>query len=124
MHREIIFRGIRKDNGEWTYGSLITYDNEAGTTYTITSLEDPTIFVPVIPESIGQFIGLCDCNGRKIYEGDILEYVFTKERYPVMFMGGVFLIGDRWIYIEYYDPNLYTVVDNIWSKNHRKENRS
>ena len=47
-------------------------------------------WVYVIPETIGQFTGLYDCNGNKIYEGDIVEWEKDGLMYVVRFWRGMF----------------------------------
>ena len=68
--REILFRGKRVDNGEWVEG-LIARIGEMGISNIVEKQFD--ILVPVKTETVGQFTGLTDKNGVKIFENDIIR---------------------------------------------------
>ena len=79
--REILFRGKRVDNGEWVVGDSLVHSMYKKGDVCIGVIEGLAIY-SVIPESVSEFTGLTDKNGKKIFEGDIVtnDYCLEKDK--------------------------------------------
>lgn len=128
MQREIKFRGQRVNTKEWVYGYYVVNDDKES--FIITEFYSwETICsdcampqfdsYQVIPETVGEYIGLPDKNGKEIYEGDIIHIgdkniPYIVEWHDNGFMGKAVRASDR-IGLTYWNDRI-EVIGNIYEK--------
>lgn len=114
--REILFRGKRQRIEDWVEGSLIVYPD--GDCYIARPSNNPCVLdkFNIDPATVGQFTGLTDKNGKKIFEGDILD-VMHQGVFECRWDGGNFEFGlsnsNESFGIAYVSPNDIFVIGNI-----------
>ena len=119
--REILFRGKRKDNDEWVEGHYGEYynGNKNVPCISIPSKEavSGSLCYEVILETVGQYTGMTDKNGKKIFEHDIVRiYVdFTTMQYVISYdkENARFVVGDTGFTFWSYISTKIEVIGNI-----------
>ena len=109
--RTIKFRGS-DSNGKWHYGDLVhSAQGEFVRIHDYGTNGFYKWFSDVVPESIGQFTGLHDKNGKEIYEGDIIRHKDMVKPYHVIYDGHQFTPNDGFRSLSY--PKHWEVIGNI-----------
>ena len=113
MKREISFRGKSKNTREWVFGNLFDKDTK-GRTHIGTTVRR---CFDIDPETVGQFTGMTDKNGTKIFEGDIYSMGDDSIKYVVVWRKCMFIgkqIGSNsYAGLDYFESDIKK-VGNIY----------
>ena len=111
---EILFRGKRLDNGAWETGSLVIVRMDCHDAQYYIADKMTGYHTPVDPSTVGQYTGLKDKNGQRIFEGDIAKVLQGKDKdiAYVGFENGAFMLYPKTGNI--YERTLWEYWYNDW----------
>jgi uncharacterized phage protein (TIGR01671 family) len=123
--REILFRAYSKSNNKWVYGYYVKKNN----VHIIKEKNGSLTYIIDNPETIGQYIGLDDKNGKRIFEGDKINLIDqNKDKnsgvYEIIFKSCCFWAKqrDNDVILQICSTYVIEIVGNIHEKEALNEN--